>query len=136
HFLCKEKPEPWQTSSDDACRADQPFARLIVDAYLSRAHLEDVDGSCPLIGLPSDVARSSKSVKAAYREVAESMIRVFESNLNAPDAHQNALVLVALCVGAMVLARSVDDQILANDFRDAALLHVVATTRWGDGGGD
>jgi TetR/AcrR family transcriptional regulator, transcriptional repressor for nem operon len=110
---------------------DQPFARTIVDAYLSRDHLDDLEGSCPLIGLPSDVARSSSSVKAAYREVAESMIRVFESNLNTQDAHQNALVLVALCVGAMVLARSVDDEILANEFRDAALRHVVATTHWG-----
>jgi TetR/AcrR family transcriptional regulator, transcriptional repressor for nem operon len=135
HFLCKETPEPWQTRTDDACQADQPFARQIVDAYLSRAHLEDLDGSCPLIGLPSDVARSSSFVKEAYREIAESMIRVFESNLNAPDAHQNALVLVALCVGAMVLARSVDDQILADDFRDAALRHAVATTGWGDGRG-
>jgi len=133
HFLCKETPEPWQTRPDDACRVDQPFARLIVDAYLSRAHLEDLDGSCPLIGLPSDVARSSKPVKAAYGEIAESMIRVFESNLNKPDARERALVLVALCVGVMALARAIDDQVLADDFRDAALRHVVATTGWGDG---
>ena len=135
HFLCKETPEPWQKSSGDACLADQPFARSVVDAYLSRDHLDDLDGSCPLIGLPSDVARSSPFVKAAYREVAESMIRVFESNLNAPDAHQQALILVALCVGAMVLARAVDDQLLADDFRNAALRHAVATTGWGGGGG-
>jgi TetR/AcrR family transcriptional repressor of nem operon len=135
-FLCKETPEPWQKSSGDACRANQPFARFIVDAYLSRDHLDDLDGSCPLIGLPSDVARSSKSVKSAYREIAESMIRVFESSLNEPDARQRALVLVALCVGAMVLARAIDDQALGDDFRNAALRHVVATAGWGDGRGD
>ena len=135
-FLCKETPEPWQKRPNDACLADQPFARFVVDAYLSRDHLEDLDGSCPLIGLPSDVARSSNSVKAAYREVAESMIRVFESSLNEADARQHALVLVALCVGAMVLARAIDDQALGDDFRNAALRHAVATTGWGDGGGD
>jgi TetR/AcrR family transcriptional regulator, transcriptional repressor for nem operon len=135
-FLCKETPEPWQQRLNGACQADQPFARFVVDAYLSRDHLEDLDGSCPLIGLPSDVARSSNSVKAAYREVAESMIRVFESNLNEADARQHALVLVALCVGAMVLARAIDDHALGDDFRNAALRHAVATTSWGDGGGD
>jgi TetR/AcrR family transcriptional regulator, transcriptional repressor for nem operon len=31
------------------------LARMIVSAYLSRAHLDDVEGSCPLIGLPTDV---------------------------------------------------------------------------------
>jgi TetR/AcrR family transcriptional regulator, transcriptional repressor for nem operon len=29
---------------------------MIVNAYLSRAHLDDIEGSCPLIGLPTDVA--------------------------------------------------------------------------------
>lgn len=64
------------------------------------------------------------------------MIRVFESSLNDPDARQRALVLVALCVGAMVLARAIDDQALGDDFRNAALRHVVATAGWSDGRGD
>jgi hypothetical protein len=74
--------------------------------------------------------------EGSYREIAESMIRVFETNLNEPHARQQALLLVALCVGAMVLARSVDDEILANDFPDAALQHIVAITHWGGGRGD
>jgi TetR/AcrR family transcriptional repressor of nem operon len=136
HFLCKDAPEPWQTRPVDSCGAGQLLARLIVDAYLSRDHFDDVDGSCPLIGLPSDVARSSQAVKAAYREVAESMVRIFEANLNEPQARERALVLVALCVGGMVLARGMDDQVLADDFRDAAHKHILKTTGWRDGLGD
>ena len=135
-FLCKDTPEPWQTSPVDSCGVDQPVATSIVDAYLSQDHFDDVDGSCPLIGLPSDVARSSKVVKAAYREVAESMIRIFEVNLNGPEAHERALVLVALCVGGMVLARGMDDQALANDFRNAAHEHILMITGWRDGRGN
>jgi AcrR family transcriptional regulator len=132
HFLCKDAPEPWQRAPANLRKTDQPFARLIVDAYLSRDHLKDRDGSCPLIGLPSDVARSSsKIVKAAYREVAESMIQVFEANLNGPEAHDRALVLVALCVGGMVLARAIDDPDLADDLRDAAHRHSLVTAGWG-----
>ena len=135
-FLCKDTPEPWQTKSVDSCGVDQPIATSIVDAYLSQDHFDDVDGSCPLIGLPSDVARSRKVVKAAYREVAESMIRIFEANLNGTEAHESALVLVALCVGGMVLARGMDDQALADDFRSAAHKHIRMITGWRDGRGD
>jgi len=133
YFFTKGAPEPWQTGLDVSCEPGQQFARFVVDAYLSRDHLEDLDGSCPLIGLPSDVARSSPLVKAAYREVAESMIQVFKANLHGPKARQQALILVALCVGGMVLARALDDQALADDFRDAAHKHILVTTGWRDG---
>jgi len=56
--------------------------------------------------------------------------------LNGPEAHELALVLVALCVGGMVLARGMDDQALANDFRNAAHKHILMITGWGDARGD
>jgi TetR/AcrR family transcriptional regulator, transcriptional repressor for nem operon len=55
-FLCRPA-EPWQQKPAERCVPGQPFARYVVDAYLSREHLDDVDGSCPLIGLPSDAAQ-------------------------------------------------------------------------------
>ena len=85
-FVYKEISEAWQLKPAGSPKPGQPIAKFVVDAYLSRHHLEDVDGSCPLIGLPSDVARSGQAVKAAYREVAESMIKVFQANLNGPEA--------------------------------------------------
>jgi TetR/AcrR family transcriptional regulator, transcriptional repressor for nem operon len=33
----------------------------VVRAYLSRQHYEDVENSCPMVALPSDVARSHKA---------------------------------------------------------------------------
>src|SRR5262245_26937823 len=61
YFLCKDAPEPWQRAPADVRKTDQLFARFIVDAYLSRDHLDDRDGSCPLIGLPSDVAQIGRA---------------------------------------------------------------------------
>src|SRR5258708_36571041 len=65
--------------------ADRPegraLARAILDAYLSREHLDDVEGSCPVVGLAPDVARSSGPVKHAYREVMEMMAEIFVSSL-------------------------------------------------------
>ena len=130
HFLRKEAPARWQKRGGRERRPDQPFARFVVDAYLSRDHLDDVEGSCPLIGLSSDVARSSASVKAAYREVALSMIAVFRANLKGRAARDHAMVLLALCVGGMVLARALDDRDLAADFLATAHQHALATTGW------
>jgi len=102
-------------------------------ALPSREHLDDLDGSCPLIGLPSDAARGGEAVKTAYRQVTESMIRLFEANLSGPEAREQALVFVALCVGGMVLARGIDDRALGDELRKSAERHILAMTAWEDG---
>jgi hypothetical protein len=48
---------------------------MIVNAYLSREHFDDRDGSCPMITLPSDVVRGGKGVKTAFRQVLDKMSR-------------------------------------------------------------
>ena len=135
HFLRKEAPARWQKRPAGARKPDQPFAKSVVDAYLSHEHFKDVDGSCPLIGLSSDVAHSGEAVKVAYREVAESMIEVFKANLKGRAPREQAMVLVALCVGGMVLARAMDDQVLAHDFLETTRKHALKTTGWGEGRG-
>jgi len=42
-------------------------------------------------------------------------------------AHEHALVTVATMVGALVLARAVDDSRLSDALRDAALKHLTHT---------
>jgi TetR/AcrR family transcriptional regulator, transcriptional repressor for nem operon len=63
------------------------------------------------------------------------MIRLFEANLDGQGAREQALVLVALCVGGMVLARAMDDQALADDFRNASYKHALRTAGWQARGG-
>ena len=132
-FLCLEVPEGWQSKHVDLCTDGQALARMIVNAYLSREHFEDREGSCPMVALPSDVARSGKAGKAAFRQVLDRVIDVFAANLTEPEARQRSLALVAMCVGAMVVARAVDDPKLGDGFRDAAREHLLATTGWTSG---
>ena len=80
--------------------------------------------------MASDVQRGGKAAKAAYQEVVEQLVKVFEDHLNEPRAHEGALALVALCVGGMVLARNVSDPDLADDFRRAAHAKVLTTAGW------
>jgi len=131
-FLCAQAPERWQRKHVDGCARGRVFARMIVNAYLSREHLVDRDGSCPLVALPSDIARGGKAVKAAFRQVLVRMIEIFSTNLTEPAARQRALTMVAMCVGAMVVARAVDDAELGDSFRDAARDHLFATTGWNE----
>ena len=58
------------------------------------------------------------------------MIAVFRANLKGRAARDHAMVLVALCVGGMVLARALDDRDLATDFLARAHRHALATTGW------
>lgn len=119
-FLCMTEPERWQKKYVNRCAKGPELARMIVNAYLSREHLDDHGGSCPLVALPSDVARGGKAVKGAFREVLGKMIEIFAINLSHPEARERALSLVALCVGAMVIARGIDDAKLGDEIRSAA----------------
>jgi TetR/AcrR family transcriptional regulator, transcriptional repressor for nem operon len=56
------------------------------------------------------------------------MIEVFAANLAESRKLESALAAVALCVGAMVVARAVDDPKLGDGFRDAARERVLANT--------
>ncbi len=129
-FLCLDSPERWQRKHVDSCAEGPTFARMIVNAYLSREHLDDRGGSCPVVALPSDVARGGKAVKAAFRQVLDKMVEIFAASLKGPQAREEALALVAMCVGAMVVARAVDDSRLADEFRAAARNSLLTTTQW------
>jgi hypothetical protein len=53
----------------------------VVRAYLSRQDFEDVENSCPMIALPTDVARSGISAKRAFETVFKAMVSVLERSL-------------------------------------------------------
>jgi len=74
HFINGGPNAGWQRMAFADRPEGRALARAILDAYLSRDHLDDVDGSCPVVGLATDVARSSGPVKRAYRQVMEMML--------------------------------------------------------------
>src|SRR4030095_8185713 len=128
-FLCKKTPAAWQKRRKPSA-VTKHRAQRIVDAYFSRAHFDDHEDCCPLLGTASDVERSGEAVKAAYQEVVEQLVKVFEDHLNGPRPRERALALVALCVGGMVLARNVGDPGLSDDFRRSAHAEVLRTAGW------
>lgn len=106
----------------DVSNPNVTMARQMIQGYLSSEHLGNLDGQCPMIALPSDVARANPEVQSSYQELLEAMIGLFENGLQGqiPHARQKALSLAALCVGGMVLARTLPDSQLAEEVRTAA----------------
>ena len=118
----------WPLASDDAADFGIDLGD-VVEALLNLL-AEDRDGACPTLALPSDVSRSSAAVKRAFRKVLDSMLSAFVSNLQGSHARERGIALVSVCVGAMVVARAVDDPALATSFRKAARKHVLASSGW------
>jgi len=107
-------------------------AAEIVRDYLSLGHFGDFETSCPLLGLPNDLARSNPLVRAAQETALRTMIETFEHGVtpSAQPARQRALALTSLCVGAMVLARSIEDQSLGYELREASMAIALELGRW------
>lgn len=99
--------------------------RKMIEAYLSRRHLDNTDEHCALFALPSDVARASSTVREAYQNVLLALTQLFERGLTGQgedDARCTALTVASLCVGGMTLANTVADERLADEIRAAALV--------------
>ena len=58
--------------------ASSQAAAQVVKAYLSRQHFEDVENSCPMVALPSDVMRCGRDIKRAFETVFAVMVGVLE----------------------------------------------------------
>ena len=82
--------------------------------------------------LPNDVSRTEQSVKRAFESLLKVLIDIFEQGLErkGEPARRRALAMTALCVGGMVLARTVEDRELADELRQAARGIALSLGRW------
>jgi AcrR family transcriptional regulator len=95
--------------------------------YLSKEHVEGVETGCAMAALGSEMPRQAPRVRrAATRRIKEMIDLVARQSPDwgQPGAHERALVTVATALGALVLARAVDDPKLSTAVRDAALSHL------------
>ncbi|MEO8032704.1 MAG: TetR/AcrR family transcriptional regulator [Gemmatimonadota bacterium] len=103
----------------------------ILHAYLSKMHVEGAEWGCAVAALGSEMPRQASKVRqAATRRIKEMIDLVARQSPDwgQPGAHQRALVTVATALGALVLARAVDDPKLSVAVREAALNHLTPTS--------
>jgi TetR/AcrR family transcriptional repressor of nem operon len=95
--------------------AADPLAAF-VDFYLSTTHRDDPGTGCPVVALGADAARADARVRAAYRDQVESYIGRMEELLgDGEDARRRAISAVTSMVGAVLIARAVDDESLSEE---------------------
>jgi len=100
--------------------AADPLAAF-VDWYLSPAHRDDPGSGCAVVALGADVARADERVRAAYTGQVEAYIANMEELLGGgTDARRRAIAAVTSMVGAVLIARAIDDEPLSEEILGAA----------------
>lgn len=102
----------------------------MMQAYLSKEHLEEIETGCATAALGSEMPRQTPEVRRAHTRRIKEMIDLVarqSPDWGQPGAHEHALVTIATMVGTLVLARAVDDQKLSDALREAALKHLTPT---------
>ena len=101
-------------------------------AYLSREHVEQMETGCPLAALGSETSRQAPEVRRIVTRHIKAMIDLVARE--SPDwgqhgAHERALVTLSTMVGALLLARAVDEPVLSDSLREAALKQLTSAGR-------
>lgn len=86
--------------------------------YLTAAHRDDLADSCALAALASDAARANRGFRQAYAAELNKSLRAIcdlPAQGGASDAERfdEAIMLIALCVGGISLARAVEGDVLS-----------------------
>lgn len=124
----------WKNCWDgvDVDLASSDVGRQVVCAYLSRQHFSDVENSCPMVALPTDVTRADSKTKRAFELVFAAMVSVLERSLRVRggDRRGTAQAMAALCVGGMVVARAMETRVTADELRDACMRTTLELGGW------
>ncbi|MCT9810924.1 TetR/AcrR family transcriptional regulator [Acidovorax sp. Be4] len=104
----------------------------MLNAYLSKEHVQSVEMGCPLAALGSETSRQAPEVRRVATQHIKEMIDLIARQ--APDwgqagAHERALVTLSTMVGSLLLARAVDDPGLSDSLREAAQKHLASASR-------
>jgi TetR/AcrR family transcriptional regulator, transcriptional repressor for nem operon len=122
------------TAAADVAASAPPGAALqtMLAAYLSKEHLQQLEAGCPLAALGSETSRQVPEVRRVATRHIKATIDLLARQ--SPDwgqqsAHERALVALSTMVGALMLARAVDEPALSDGLREAALKHLSALGR-------
>jgi len=119
--------EELESSSQMLAGDDQSDADHVAKClrrYLSTSHAANPESGCALPTLGPEIARSSKDVRKAAEKSLKHTHDSWSERINDPDG---AWALIAQCVGALVLARSVDSDKTRRDILAACRRHIGRT---------
>lgn len=101
----------------------------VVDAYLSPAHRDNLATSCAVTTLAADVARCDDRVRSAYTKQVGAYLDLL-TRLIADDGQgsqrKQAIAALSTLVGAVSMARAVNDEALSREILSSAAAELKA----------
>jgi len=119
----------WGKMADRA--TGDPLSAL-ADAYLTSRHRDNPGAGCVLAALGPDVSRQGPAVRrsvSSYVRSAFDLVEKFVPGKSKAGRRQKAISTWSTLVGAMVIARAVDDPALSQEILDAGLASVTGLTQ-------
>ncbi|ATB35957.1 hypothetical protein CYFUS_001371 [Cystobacter fuscus] len=102
--------------------SQSPLAAL-VDGYLSAAHRDHLATSCAVTTLAGDVARSNDRARSAYTQQVGTYLELLTRLIAAdtqPARRKKAITALSTLVGAVSMARAVNDDKLSREILKSA----------------
>jgi TetR/AcrR family transcriptional repressor of nem operon len=102
--------------------------------YLSVRHRDDSSGGCPTAALVAEIARHPKATRDAFTGKIMDIIDLIAARSgkgSARERRKRAVAVYGLMVGALQLARAVNDRKLSDDILESATDSALALTRGG-----
>jgi AcrR family transcriptional regulator len=89
----------------------------LVDSYLSDRHVAATETGCTIAALGSETRRQSPEIREVATERTQELLKMIERQAG---GREQALAALSTMVGALVIARIVDDPALSAEVRAAA----------------
>lgn len=112
--------EKWEAIADGP---PETTLAEIARSYLSKSHRDDPGGGCVLAALGGEVARRSDGVRTTVTQGVRAQLGILEGVAGGgskAERRANAIATLSGLVGAMVLARLVDESALSDEILTAA----------------
>jgi TetR/AcrR family transcriptional repressor of nem operon len=125
HALGQSAKRIAATANEDAQNAARTPLASIAEAFLSEGHANNPGQGCALCALAGEARHASADVRALLRRYVEQLASRIAKAIGKDGGEQAALGIVATIVGAISLARTVDDDALAKSILDSSLALVM-----------
>ena len=103
--------------------APRALLNALIDWYLGTAHRDALATSCAVTSLAADVSRSNARARSAYARQVEAYLELFTVLIGGDDrpaARARAIAIWAALVGAVSMARAVNDDALSLEILQTA----------------
>ncbi len=103
--------------------------QALIQAYLSKEHVENIEMGCPISALASEMPRQTHELRRTSTRRIKEMIDLVARQMpdwGQPSAHERALAVVSAMVGTLILARAVDEPALSDALCSATLKNLTS----------